>query len=203
LRTGIALNAVVLMLFAFAPVLLGMVARVAIPGIDNRDAVLPMVLLEQLPAWLGALALAAVFSTEVDTCDAILFMISTSASQDLYKRFLAPQASDAQLLRMARLTAVAGGAIGVLLAIVLETVIGALTIFYSLLVVTLFVPILGGVYTQGPRSGEALAAIAAGVAVMFIVRLGFAGDYRWLDPTLAGLIAASTAFGAVAALRRT
>lgn len=203
LRTGIALNAVVLMLFAFAPVLLGMVARVAIPGIENRDAVLPMVLLEQLPAWLGALALAAVFSTEVDTCDAILFMISTSASQDLYKRFLAPQASDAQLLRMARLTAVAGGAIGVLLAIMLETVIGALTIFYSLLVVTLFVPILGGLYTRGARSGEALAAIAAGVAVMFIVRLGFAGDYRWLDPTLAGLIAASTAFGAVAALRRT
>jgi SSS family solute:Na+ symporter len=104
---------------------------------------------------------------------------------------------------MARLTAVAGGAIGVVLAIVLETVIGALTIFYSLLVVTLFVPILGGVYTRQARSGEALAAISAGVAAMLIVRLGFTGAYRWLDPTLAGLIAASTAFAAVAALRRT
>lgn len=203
LRTGVALNAAVLMLFAFAPVLLGMIARVAIPGIENRDAVLPTVLLEQLPPWLGALALAAVFSTEVDTCDAILFMISTSASQDLYKRFLVPGASDAQLLRTARLTAVAGGAIGVVLAVVLETVIGALTIFYSLLVVTLFVPILGGLYTRRARSGAALAAIAAGVAAMFAVRFGFAGGYRWLDPTLAGLVAASAAFAAVAALRRT
>ena len=182
--------------------MLGMIARVAIPGIENRDAVLPMVLLEQLPAWLGALALAAVFSTEVDTCDAILFMISTSASKDLYKRFLVPGASDGQLLRMARLTAVAGGAIGVVLAVVLETVIDALTIFYSLLVVTLFVPILGGLYTRRARSGEALAAIAAGVAAMLAVRLGPAGSYPWLDPTLAGLIAASTAFLAVAALRR-
>ena len=203
LRTGVALNACVLMLFAFAPVMLGMIARVAIPGIENRDAVLPMVLLEQLPAWLGALALAAVFSTEVDTCDAILFMISTSASQDLYKRFLVPDASDGQLLRMARLTAVAGGAIGVVLAVVLETVIGALTIFYSLLVVTLFVPILGGLYTRRARSAEALAAIAAGVAAMFTVRLGPVGSYPWLDPTLAGLMAASAAFLAVAALRRT
>ena len=203
LRIGIAFNAAVLMLFAFAPVLLGMIARVAIPGIENRDAVLPTVLLEQLPPWLGALALAAVFSTEVDTCDAILFMISTSASQDLYKRFLVPSASDAQLLRTARLTAVAGGAIGVVLAVVLETVIGALTIFYSLLVVTLFVPILGGLYTRRARSGAALAAIAAGVAAMFAVRFGFAGGYRWLDPTLAGLVAASAAFAAVAALRRT
>jgi len=207
LRAGVALNACVLMLFAFAAVMLGMIARVTIPGIENRDAVLPMVLLEQLPAWLGALALTAVFSTEVDTCDAILFMISTSASQDLYKRFLVPDASDGQLLRMARLTAVAGGAIGVVLAVVLavvlETVIGALTIFYSLLVVTLFVPILGGLYTRRVRSAEALAAIAAGVAAMFAVRLGPAGSYPWLDPTLAGLMAASAAFLAAAALRRT
>jgi SSS family solute:Na+ symporter len=203
LRTGIALNAVVLMLFAFVPVLLGMVARVAMPGIEDANAVLPTVLKEQLPSWLGALALAAVFSTEVDTCDAILFMISTSASQDLYKRFLKPDASDAQLLRVARLTAVGGGLIGVVLAIVLQTVIGALTIFYSLLVVTLFVPIMGGLYLKRARSGEALTAIAFGVLTMFIVRLGLAGDYRWLDPTLAGLLIATIAFAVVAALRRT
>ena len=58
-------------------------------------------LTQLLPPWLGALALAAVFSTEVDTCDAILFMISTSVSQDLYKRFIKPAATDAQLLRVA------------------------------------------------------------------------------------------------------
>ena len=78
-----------------------MAARVALPGIDDPNAVLPTVLTQLLPPWLGALALAAVFSTEVDTCDAILFMLSTSASQDLYKRFINPAASDAQLLRVA------------------------------------------------------------------------------------------------------
>ena len=203
LRTGIALNAVVLLLFAFAPVLLGMVARVAIPGIEDPNAVLPTVLRDRLPPWLGALALAAVFSTEVDTCDAILFMISTSVSQDLYKRFLAPNASDVQLLRMARLTAVGGGIIGVALAIVLQTVIGALTIFYSLLVVTLFVPVIGGLYSRRARSPAALAAIAAGVGAMFVIRLGFAGNSRWIDPTLVGLMAAAAAFAAVTISRRT
>jgi SSS family solute:Na+ symporter len=202
LRTGVALNAVVLMLFAFLPVLLGMAARVLMPGIEDANAVLPTVLKEQLPTWLGAIALAAIFSTEVDTCDAILFMISTSASQDLYKRFLRPQASDAQLLRVARLTAVAGGLIGIVLAIVLQTVISALTIFYSLLVVTLFVPILGGLYTKGAGSRAALAAILFGVITMLLVRFGIAGDYRWLDPTVAGLLAAATAFVAVAAYHR-
>ena len=203
LRNGIALNAAVLMLFAFAPVLLGMAARIAVPGIENRDLALPTVLLELLPAWLGALALAAVFSTEVDTCDAILFMLSTSASQDFYKRFLAPAASDAQLLRVARLSAVLGGAVGVALAIVLETVISALTIFYSLLVVTLFVPILGGLYARRAGSTAALAAIGAGVGSMFVVRFALAATYRWLDPTLVGLAAAAVAFIAVASAHRT
>ena len=98
---------------------------------------------ELLPAWLGALALAAVFSTEVDTCDAILFMLSTSAAKDFYLRFVNPGADDATLLRVARTTAVMGGIVGIALAVVLQTVIGALTIFYSLLVVTLFVPVVG------------------------------------------------------------
>ena len=202
LRTGIALNGVALLVFAFAPVMLGMVARATLPGLTDLNAVLPTVLREQLPPWLGALALAAVFSTEVDTCDAILFMISTSAAQDVYKRFLAPAATDAQLLRMARLTAVAGGAAGVVLAVFLQTVIGALTIFYSLLVVTLFVPVLGGLYSPRAGTREALAAIAAGVFTLVCVRFGLSGVYPWLDPTLAGVAAAAIAFGTVMAVRR-
>ena len=193
-RVGIAINAAVLLVFAFVPVVLGMIGRVAVPGIADPNAVLPTVLTRLLPPWLGAIALSAVFSTEVDTCDAILFMISTSASKDLYKRFLRPDAPDAQLLRVARLTAFAGGAIGVLLAIVLQTVIGALTIFYSLLVVTLFVPIVGGLYVQRARSREALSAICAGVLTLFVVRFAVLPHYPWIDPTLSGIVGATLAF---------
>jgi SSS family solute:Na+ symporter len=180
-------------------VLLGMSARVLAPGIDDSNLVLPTLLRDHLPAWLGALAMAAVFSTEVDTCDAILFMISTSASKDVYKRHVNPNASDADLLRVARIAAVIGGAMGVILSIYLTTVIAALTIFYSLLGVALFVPIIGGLYTKA-GSAAALSAIAAGVLTLLVVRFG--GVITWLDPTLAGLIAAGVAFTGVAALRR-
>jgi len=200
LRLGVALNAVGLMLFAFLPVLLGVVARVALPGIEDPNLVLPTLLREQLPPWLGALAMAAVFSTEVDTCDAILFMISTSAANDVYKRHVRPQATDAELLRVARAAAVAGGALGVLLSIYLSTVIGALTIFYSLLGVSLFVPVIGGLISRRAGSSAAMAAIVAGVGTLLVVRFGLAGGYPWLDPTLAGIITAAVAFAASAAL---
>src|SRR5262245_826975 len=172
------------MLFAFLPVLLGMAGRVALPPASAPDLVLPTVLTRMLPAWIGALALAAVFSTEVDTCDAILFMLSTSAAKDFYKRFIAPEASDAQLLRVVRATALAGGALGVLLAVWLQTVVGALTIFYSLLVVTLFVPILGGLYVRRAGQVEAVSAIGAGWFALLLVRFRLGERYVWLDPTL-------------------
>ena len=194
LKIGVSMNAVALMLFAFVPVLFGMAARATLPGIETRDLVLPTFLATQLPVWLGALTLAAVFSTEVDTCDAILFMLSTSMSKDVYKRHVNPGATDAELLRIARLSAVAGGAAGVVLAIYLASVVDALTIFYSVIIVSLFVPIVGGLYLRRPGTAAALASIAAGLVTLFAVRFAVTPVYRWVDPVLSGLLAAALAY---------
>lgn len=192
-RVGIGVQALVLTLFAFVPPIFGMVARATTPGLADPNLVLPTVLADQLPVWLGALGLAAVFSAEVSTCDALLFMLSTSLSQDLYRRFLNPAASDGQLLRVARLAAVAGALGGVLFALRLPTVIDALRIFYSLLGVSLLVPVVGGLYTRaGARA--ALASIAAGMATLLLLRFGFGASGAWLDPTLGGLVAGAVAY---------
>ena len=203
-RLGIGLNAVVLILFAFLPVLFGMAARVTIPGIDpeHPDLVLPTFLATQLPVWLGALALSAVFSTEVDTCDAILFMLSTSLSQDIYKRHVNPAASDAQLLRVARGSAVMGGVAGVILSLYLGTVTSALTIFYSVIIVSLLIPIVGGLYVRQADSAAALTSIAAGLVTLFGVRFAVKPYYPWVDHVLAGVVAAAIAYFVVIAIRR-
>src|SRR5262245_5925637 len=197
LRLGIAANGVGLILFAFIPVLLGMTARVGLPEVHAPDLVLPTLLATLLPPWLGALAMAAVFSTEGDTCDAMLFMISTSVSKDLFKRYFKPSASDDELLVVARVAAVVGGVLGVLLSIYLSTIVQAMTVFYSLLGVSLFAPVVGGLYSRRAGSREALSAIGAGVITLLVVRYGFAASHPWLDPTLCGLVAAAIAFIAV------
>ncbi len=116
MRRGVGANAIALMIFAFLPVFLGLAARALFPGIEARDQVLPTLLLHGLPVWLGALALAAVFSAEVGACEAILFMLSTSLSKDLYKRIVNPAATPEQVLRVARIAAFIGGSAGMLLA---------------------------------------------------------------------------------------
>ena len=97
-------------------------------------------------------------------------MLSTSLSQDLYKRFVNRQATDAQVLRVARAAALLGGLGGVLLAVQFVNVIAALSIFYSLLGVSLFVPIVAGLYFKRAGTPEALASVAAGIVTLLVLR---------------------------------
>jgi SSS family solute:Na+ symporter len=190
-RIGVGINAASLLAFAIIPALLGMIARALHPDLPNRELALPTLLATDLPAAIGTLGLAAVFSAELSAADAILFMLATSLSKDLYKRFLNPDADDRQVLTVARGAAAAGGVLGVLLAIVAETIIGSLTVFYSLMIAILVVPIIGGLYTRRLGSPEALAAIAAGVAALVWLELGNDGaGIGYLTPTIIGLLAA-------------
>lgn len=204
LRIGIATQGFVLLLFALAPPLLGMIARVYIPDLEQAEFAVPTVLTLGLPTFLGALGLAAVFSAEVSSADAILFMLSTSLSKDLYKRFIAPEATDRQVLRVARYAAIASGIMGIALAIVIPTVIDSLKVFYSILSVGLFVPIVFGLHTRQAGVPEALSAIGVGIAVLFAVRLSHLSDISTLlDPTLIGIIASAVAFYLVFLVRHT
>jgi SSS family solute:Na+ symporter len=195
-RWGFGLNAVVLLIFGFVPAILGMAARALHPGLPTPELALPTLLVHDLPPWIGALALAAVFSAELSAADAILFMLSTSLSQDLYRRFLKPEATDRQLLRVARGAAVAGGVLGISVAIVAPGIIAALSIFYALVGVSLFVPVLAGLHLRRAFSVHALAPIAAGIPVFLVVHLATGGrGWGFLTASLCGISTAAVAFG--------
>ena len=193
-RIGVAWNGLVLLLFAMVPALLGMAARVVAPDLDNPALALPTLLLQSLPPVLGALALAAIFSAEVSSADAILFMLATSLSKDLYVRFVRPQASATSILRVARFAAVFGGVASMAIAMLSNSIVSALGIFYTLLAVSLFVPLIVGLYVRRVRMPEALASIAAGVAVVGAVELtADGGGFGGVTPAMLGLGAALTA----------
>ena len=194
-RLGVGANAVGLLVYAAAPVILGIVARGRFADLPDERLALPMILLYGLPPVVGAIGLAAVFSAEVSAADAALFMLTTSLSQDLYKRFANPQATDVQVLRVARWTTIVAGSLATTIAIVSASIIGALTFFYTLLGVTLFVPILAGLYSRRTSSGSAIVSIAAGVIGMLVVQTATGGKgWALATPALVGLAAAIAAW---------
>ena len=203
-RTGVVVSAVLLALFAIVPPLFGMIARAIDPALANPELALPIVFTDGVPVAIGALALAAIFSAEISSADAILFMLSTSLAEDIYKRFVRPEATDREVLRVARLAAVGGGAAGIGLAIVLPSVIGSLSVFYTLLSVSLFVPVAVGLYTRGPGTPAALAAMAGGVGGVAVVQSGLVSGGVLVTPYTTGLVAAAVGYllGALVGRRR-
>jgi len=202
-RLGVGFNALALMIYASVPVLLGMMARLQFPDLAEPELALPTLLMTGVPAFIGAFGLAAVFSAELSSADAVLFSLTTSLSQDFYKRFINPESSDAQLLRVTRLTAVLGGMAGVAIALVAAGVVSALSIFYTIMGVSLFVPIVAGLYTRASNSMDAMAAILAGMGVVGGWRIFHGGAaIGSITPAMGGLASAIIAFLVVHVLRR-
>jgi solute:Na+ symporter, SSS family len=197
-RLGVGLNALGLLLYAAVPAILGIVARGRFPDLNSPNDALATVLVFLLPPLVGAIALAAVFSAEISASDAVLFMLTTSLSQDLYRRFINPRAADRRVLEVARLTAIGVAVLGVALAITLGSVVDALRIFYTLLTVSFFVPILAGLYAPHASTLEAGTSIACGIVASVATQFltggrGLAG----LTPDVLGVAAALIGFAFV------
>ncbi|MEZ5319322.1 MAG: sodium:solute symporter family protein [Vicinamibacterales bacterium] len=200
LTRGIAWNGLALMAFSLLPVILGLAARTLHPGLERAEMALPAVLASDVPYLVGAIALAAVFSAELSSADAVLFMLSTSGARDFYKGFFRPHATDADVLRVARWGAVVGALAGYGLTFVFDSVASALTLFYSVMVVTLFAPILGALFL--PRGGRwgALASMLVGVMTLVTIQIATKGlGYGWATPAFLGMLASGLTYLVLAA----
>ncbi len=190
-RVGINLNAICLLIFAFVPAVIGMIAYANFPGLANPDHAMGTVLVELLPESVGLLALAAVLSAEISTCDALLLMLSGSLSIDLYKNFLHLDADQKRLLVVSRFAAMAGAGLAILLAVRLPSIISALEIFYGLMAVALFVPTIAGLYSRIPRARSAIWTIGGSVVTTIVVYIVTGGaGIGILTPYAIGILSA-------------
>jgi SSS family solute:Na+ symporter len=116
-------------------------------------------------------------------------MLTTSLSQDLYKRFIRPDASDDRVLTVARWATLVSGLFGVALAWTTEDVIDTLTIFYALVSVGLFVPIVGGLYVPRTTTSGAFASISVGLALTIVVHIATGGTgWRGFSAPFLGIV---------------
>ncbi|HEY2039513.1 MAG TPA: sodium:solute symporter family protein [Edaphobacter sp.] len=191
-RRGVGLNSLGQAIFAFVPPVLGLCAFAAMPHLSNPELALPAAMKNLLPPWLGVWTLASIFSAELSATDAILFMLSTSLAVDLYKTFLNPGVSQQKLLWVSRMASIGAGVLGILLAIILPSIIAAVQIFYGLIAVVLFVPVLAGLYSRRVLSSAALTSIFAALAATLVtIRLTHGAGVSIFSPQTIGIATAA------------
>lgn len=201
-RVGVGLQAAALLAYAVLPVLLGMAARVHFPELADPGSALVRLFTEVAPLWLGALMLAAILSAEVSSADAVLFMIATSLSRDVLEPLFRGKLTDRERLALARRSALGAGALSILLANWFQSILSALSFFYSLLTLTLFVPLVAGLFWRRPGQSVALAAIASSLGAAGLALLASGGAEGWLPPVPVGILAGAIVYAAHARIGR-
>ena len=177
---GTLICGLVMIAFAVIPTFLGMAAAAVSPNLTERELALPTVMKECMPFWASALALAAIFSAEVSAADAVLYMITSAFTKDIYKGFINPSISDDALLKGSRVVAIVAGCLGVGMAILLPNIITALSIFYSLMSVSLTAPLLFGLFSKRPSATAAFASAGTGIVATIFLQFGNGGKGLWI-----------------------
>lgn len=138
---------------------------------DKGDAILPYFMMKEMPQGVAGLLIAAIFAATMSTISSNINSISTAFSVDFWKRFR-PQTSDRSMLRVARMTCLTSGVIGVAIALLMASwdILSLLDYFNTIL--GLLTGGLGGLFLIGifiPRIGgrAALTGFVAGTAFVF------------------------------------
>jgi SSS family solute:Na+ symporter len=188
IRRGTIFAGLYCIVYGIAGALIGAAARVVLPSLGSPDEAFSAISEAVLPAGLIGLVLAAALAAIMSTASAALLASSTIVANDLLTLV---RAVGNRLLATRVTTLILGGAV-VGVSLILNDVVGALTVAYDLLTGALFVPIVLGLLW--PR-GTAQAAVASIVvsSVVVVVTMIVEGLYA-NEPIIYGLLASLVVF---------
>ncbi|OIR07512.1 sodium/glucose cotransporter [mine drainage metagenome] len=101
-------------------------------GAAHSDSVFPWFIVTVLPSGVSGLLVAAIFAAAMSTVSTSLNSSATILLNDFYRRYVNPQASGAQMMRLLRRTTVLWGVLGTLMALAMVHVKSALDTWWML-----------------------------------------------------------------------
>jgi SSS family solute:Na+ symporter len=161
---------------------------VIVPRLENPDEAFSAVVEAVLPSGIIGLVLAAALAAIMSTASAALLASSTILANDLLT--LVRRVANPMLATRVVTLVVGAAVVGV--SLVLNDVVGALTVAYDLLTGALFVPIvLGLLWSRG--TGRAAVASIAVSSVVIVALMIISGLYS-NDPIIYGLLTSLVVF---------
>jgi SSS family solute:Na+ symporter len=123
--------------------------------------------LHGLPAWLGAVLMGAVFAKIISTANNYLFSPATNLVNDVFTRYIAPEASNKRVLIVSRLVVVLLGIWALYQALHTGSVLAKVLYAYTIYSAALTPVVLAAFYSRRVNAQGAMSAIAAGTLVTF------------------------------------
>ena len=183
-RDALKVGGLVALLYIIGPPLMFFPAIAAtqfLPGVEDAGQIYPLICVELLPAGMLGLIIAAMFAATMSTLSSDYNVCAGVLTNDVYKRFIRPQAPERELLWAGRLMTLLIGAVALATGIFILSQSDAEGLFK--IMVSLFgiaaapaaIPMLLGLISRKFSNASAivgfLAGSAAGVGLFFLSRV--------------------------------
>ncbi len=193
---GSVVGGVAYFFFAFVPIFLGYSASLIDPQLvaqhleKDPQHILPHLILKHTPDFAQVIFFGALLSAIMSTASGTLLAPSVTFTENILKRFMKREPSDAQLLWMMRAVVTGFAVMVTLFALGSESSIYEMVgNAYKVTLVGAFVPLVAGLYWKRATTQGALLAIVFGLGTW--LALEATAPEGFVPPQLAGLIASA------------
>lgn len=183
------------LLFGMVPITIGYIAVVTMPGVEDPNAIIPLLAVEHLHPVLVAIFVGAVISAIMSTSDSILLGCGTVISVNLLPRVI-KQPSEQLRLSIARWSVPVIAGISLYTAFNTSTVISAIAAAISLGFACMSAPFILCIWWKKLNSAGGFSGIAAGFAVFVALKLlapGVSADFAgWVTSLVVCVVVSLT-----------
>lgn len=177
-----------LLVFPLIIFIISTYARYSFPDIDPSHA-LPQTILKLHNPYVSGIIIAALMSAVMSSADSILNSTTAIFTKDLYEEYLSKRGTDPKKgLRIARMSSIILGIIGISLALILPDIIDLLLLTYSLWAPSVILPIIvGAMYKKkSPELNSTIFITMVGAIVLTIFYMSFFNT-EFLQPSVFGV----------------
>lgn len=196
-RLGSLLTSAVYVVYAFIPAVLGLIAFSMVKeGILDATQImkngaryaLPTLAIQTMPPVLVGLLFSGLISATMSSADSDMLGAGSIFANDIYKQYINKNADDKRVLRVAQITMVLVGILGMFVALFnTKSLITILMFSFSLRAGGSFIPYILGHYWKKASWAGAMASIVVGSTAVLLVEkkvITFFG----MDPVIPGLL---------------
>ncbi len=139
-----------------------MFARILTPELSDPELATPVMILTLLPTGLAGLVVAAYIAALMSTADSCLIGPVAIFVNDIYKKLMKPEATDAELVRLARWATILLGAAAILAAYSTPRVLDLILYAYTFGAAGILFPTLGLLFWRRTTAQGAFWSILLG-----------------------------------------
>lgn len=189
------------LLFVPAPYVVGIMAIVILPHLEDPELAIFRVAQTLLPAAATGIVMAAIMAAIMSTADSLLLQTGSVASRDLYQRFVSPRATEQQMVLVSRGLVLAIGVVGYVVALVQPPAVFDVVIFATSVLGSAFVPVFFcAVWWRKANTPGAIASMIAGAVTAVGWEWAKLAASTTLHPMAAGILASTVTLLAVSLL---